>query len=224
MGDKIAVCRKSKTVKGVYSIYYSTSNCKYFFFSLRLSVTHRPALNQLQPLFFFSCAQFKLLTTFELKQNGCQTLFFAVQILPTRCPRYPVVNPRLPHLVFRSQNWRGLPSAHIHHHHIDIHASSAPEWVYAPFLFCLPYLRANFFVISRSTRFSYIKTARPQRGVIGARRGLCPTRWCSCFDYIDISRQDKDLPVPPCLQRVLPGWSYVLPLDQNRWVQSNYLV
>ena len=68
--------------------------------------------------------------------------------------------------------------------------------LYAHFLFCMPDLRAKIFVRSRLTRFSYIKTAWLQRGVMGVRRGLRPTRRYSCFGHIDSSWQGKELPVP----------------------------
>jgi hypothetical protein len=69
--------------------------------------------------------------------------------------------------------------------------------LYAHFSFLMPYSRVNIFVRSRLTRFSYIKTAWLQRGVMGvARRGLRHTRRRSCFGHIDSSWQGKDLPVP----------------------------
>lgn len=106
-------------------------------------ITWRPALNQLQPLFFFE-HNFCLLVDDLLSWNDSFTLFIAVQILPTKCPLYPVVNSRLPQPVLRFQNWRGSPAVIFtiitSIFTLQVHLS---EYMRI-FLTCLPYLRANF--------------------------------------------------------------------------------
>jgi len=97
------------------------------------------------------------------------------------------------------------------------HSSCGPGYECMRLFFV--FVRANFCVRSRLTRFYYVVA------------NLTPT-WCdggatwtsshALTGYIDTCWQGRSLPVPPCWQRVLPSWSCVPPPSKKSCIQTNY--